>query len=240
MTYKKISIIGQQINVITFKQVMEEIKKVLGTRKTVLIVPMNLHNIIELTKSKQIVELLQLDTSIAIADGVPLVIISKFKNKQLPERISGTDLVEETLSTKETKVFVISSNKSIGTKIMQKCSSVVDFWVAPIYKNAIPLEKNLMKRIGRIKPNVLIVALGCPTQEKWIQIHWEMIKNINVIISAGSALELITGEKLRAPKFLRDNGFEWLWRIILEPRRLAPRYIKDGFEIIKRLRYLRD
>ncbi len=228
----KLVLFGLSINIISYQQLIKTVNAALRKKSSILIFPINIHNLIQIRKMDSIAKLLKLPNCFSVADGVPLVIVSKLTKTRLPGRVSGTDLAESILCNREARIFIIASNDNIGRAIKQLYSSVCDYWVAPMYSGNIPFEKELMLKLKKIKPNVLIVTLGCPTQEKWIYTHLNELVDIKVILSAGSALELITGKIKRAPKIVRDNGFEWLWRIIFEPKRLAPRYIKDFIEII--------
>jgi N-acetylglucosaminyldiphosphoundecaprenol N-acetyl-beta-D-mannosaminyltransferase len=82
------------------------------------------------------------------------------------------------------------------------------------------------QKVRSIDARIILVALGAPKQEYWIQ-EWLEVCGANVGIGIGSALDIISGDKPRAPKWMRDHGLEWLHRMMLEPRRLGKRYIMD-------------
>ena len=86
-----------------------------------------------------------------------------------------------------------------------------------------PIEnKKVINSINKIKPNLLIVGMGTPKQEAWVQKNMKYI-DINCIWTVGSLLEYFSG-KSRAPKWIRDNYMEWIFRLTIEPRRLFKRY----------------
>lgn len=78
--------------------------------------------------------------------------------------------------------------------------------------------------INRVKPNILIIGFGMPMQERWLMENWDQIE-ANVVITAGAILDYVSGTLRRGPKWMTDHGFEWLARMIIEPRRLWKRYI---------------
>ncbi len=85
------------------------------------------------------------------------------------------------------------------------------------------------KAVERVKGSgaaVLFVALGSPKQEKWAAQHMTEL-GIKLALCIGSALDYPAGMARRAPRWMQDGGLEWLWRLTLEPGRLAKRYFID-------------
>jgi len=78
--------------------------------------------------------------------------------------------------------------------------------------------------INRLNPDILILGFGMPTQELWLRENWDKI-NANVAIPAGALFDYVAQVIPRGPRWLTDRGFEWLGRLIIEPRRLWKRYI---------------
>jgi len=87
-----------------------------------------------------------------------------------------------------------------------------------------PENVSVIENINRAQTDILLVGMGMPAQEYWLQ---ENMKRVDapVIMTAGAAFEWIAGEKKRAPEWMLNTGFEWLWRLRLEPRRLFVRYV---------------
>ena len=71
--------------------------------------------------------------------------------------------------------------------------------------------------------NIIFVGLGCPKQELWINNQSGKIKG--VLLGVGAAFNFYAGDLKRAPSLFKDNGFEWLYRIFQEPKRLFFRYL---------------
>lgn len=82
---------------------------------------------------------------------------------------------------------------------------------------------NVVEQINRFQPHILMVGFGMPLQEKWIMenaCHLEA----NVIFPVGALFDFISGNIIRAPRWMTDHGLEWLGRLIVEPKRLWTRY----------------
>jgi N-acetylglucosaminyldiphosphoundecaprenol N-acetyl-beta-D-mannosaminyltransferase len=87
----------------------------------------------------------------------------------------------------------------------------------------------LVADINTREPDLLLVGLGAPKQELWIhQHHRELTPCMALCI--GATIDFLAGERSRAPRWMRRVGLEWLFRILLEPRRLGGRYARDAWE----------
>lgn len=85
-------------------------------------------------------------------------------------------------------------------------------------------EEAVIEKINKFKPDVLYIGFGMPLQERWIQDNFHKI-DTRVFLPLGACLDFYTESVYRGPRWLTDNGFEWLTRLIVEPNRLWKRYI---------------
>ena len=81
-------------------------------------------------------------------------------------------------------------------------------------------EKKIVEEIQKIEPDILLVGMGSEKQEIWIWNNREKFKNIGVCIGVGGTLDIWAGKKKRAPKLVQKLGLEWLYRVIIEPKRI--------------------
>ena len=86
-------------------------------------------------------------------------------------------------------------------------------------------EHRIIDAIRQTKPAIVLVGLGAPKQEQWIVRHQHTFPSVKIFIGVGGAFDIWSGRLKRAPAFMRALGLEWLWRFLLEPRRL-PRIMK--------------
>jgi N-acetylglucosaminyldiphosphoundecaprenol N-acetyl-beta-D-mannosaminyltransferase len=85
-------------------------------------------------------------------------------------------------------------------------------------------NNKLIEKINISNPDILWVGFGMPLQEKWLMENWDSL-NVNVALTGGAIFDYISGEIIRGPRWMTDYGFEWLARLLIEPRRLWRRYI---------------
>lgn len=89
--------------------------------------------------------------------------------------------------------------------------------------------------INRAKPDLLLVGMGMPVQERWILAHGHEIE-VPVIVTVGAFLAYAAGATARPPRWTGQLGVEWLWRLAMDPRRLARRYLVEPFLLLRALR----
>ncbi len=92
----------------------------------------------------------------------------------------------------------------------------------------------IIELINSSKAQVLIVGMGCPKAELWIHQNFSKI-NVNAIFSVGGFFDFLAKDKIQAPKWMYNSGFEWLFRLIQEPRRLWKRYLVSNIYWLYRL-----
>ncbi len=85
-------------------------------------------------------------------------------------------------------------------------------------------SEGIVEKINLLTPNILLVGFGMPMQEQWIEVNKNKL-NVNVIMPAGSCIDFVAGTMSSAPSWMTESGLEWLYRLMLEPRRLFFRYI---------------
>ncbi len=181
---------------------------------------------------------------IALPDGIGVMIAGKILNKELKERITGVDLVESLCRAVEEKpitVGFLGAGPAVAEQTAEcliarypnlKVNFVAEEWGeegfvrAGKYQVSSIKYKEKRKKIKILNtqyiiPNtidILFVAFGSPKQEIWIYENLEKLP-VKVVIGVGGAFDFISGKVKRAPAFIRNMGFEWLFRLISQPWR---------------------
>jgi N-acetylglucosaminyldiphosphoundecaprenol N-acetyl-beta-D-mannosaminyltransferase len=87
-------------------------------------------------------------------------------------------------------------------------------------------NSEILRRLQAAKPDILLVAFGCPKQEKWIFMHYREM-GIPCAIGVGATIDFLAGKFKRAPRWMAALGMEWIFRMAQEPGRLVGRYARD-------------
>jgi N-acetylglucosaminyldiphosphoundecaprenol N-acetyl-beta-D-mannosaminyltransferase len=168
-------------------------------------------------------------------DGLPLVWLSKFLGAPLPERVAGSDMVPKLLelcASVDRSVFWFGSDPVTLERAAKVAVerfpglSIAGFESPPMGDVDSWDHEATAERIKAAAPDLLLVALGCPKQERWIARHYRDL-GVPLSIGIGASLDFIAGKQVRAPRWMRRVGLEWFWRAARSPRRLAGRYAKD-------------
>ncbi|MGH1426525.1 MAG: WecB/TagA/CpsF family glycosyltransferase [Arenicella sp.] len=171
------------------------------------------------------------------ADGSGVKLACKIKKLPTPENINGTDLfpalcdAASEVTDKQLSIFLLGGKQGITSRMIKRVSKQYPHihFVGEHhgYFNSNETSK-IINRINSSGANLLLVGLGAPLQETWIKQHREQLKP-NVCMGVGGLFDYYSGSIPRAPHWLRQAGFEWVWRLMQEPTRLAKRYLIGNF-----------
>lgn len=230
---KSIAILSQRIDSVTPPQILSFIKESIKDKRKALIFAMNVHILVELARDKSF-QKIHNSANLIFCDGVPLVWISKLLKHSLPTRVSGTDLVDSILKNKKNKVFLLGTTDEVLRKMKDRYPEAVVGYFSPPFGdkwNSI-VNKIIVNMIVQSKAQILLVGVGPLKQEKWLLQYFDKTEAY-VGIGVGSAFDILSGRTPRAPALMQRFALEWVWRIILEPRRLLKRYLSDMYEILR-------
>ncbi len=177
---------------------------------------------------------------LCVADGVGLrFAVSALTDEVLVHRHTGVDLVQvicELASQSASRVLLLGGAMAMADRARTivlgehptLSLSSIDPGIVQGDASNVTIAGELIERIGQMHPDVLIVALGQGKQERFIRQILDLIPEIRLAIGVGGAFETIAGSKPRAPLVFRRSGFEWLWRLMIEPSRFH-RIVRASF-----------
>lgn len=181
--------------------------------------------------------------SLVFPDGMPLVWASRLLGCPLAERVTGVDLVPrlaELSARKGYRIFLLGGKGDVAqraAKLLEQRYPGVQIvgTIAPTQEEMAHADHTeLIGIIRRAKPDILLVALGNPKQEKWIWLHRKRL-GVPVTMGVGGSFEMLVGDMKRAPRWIQACGLEWAMRLIQEPSRLGPRYLRDFSGLARKL-----
>jgi N-acetylglucosaminyldiphosphoundecaprenol N-acetyl-beta-D-mannosaminyltransferase len=154
---------------------------------------------------------------------VPSLIAFSFRSA---ERITGVDTViaMSRLAEAEGKsVYLLGGTRAQVTKtakLLQKKFPRLTLFASADHTFDMKGPQPILHDIIAKKPAVLFVAYGAPKQTLWIERHKEHLRHTRIAVGVGGAFAMLSEERPRAPRIFRKLNVEWLWRLMLEPRRL--------------------
>jgi len=231
---EKLRIVSLSIDHLSFRECLDTVIGWAKERMPSYVCFANVHMIIEAHRSAPFLE--QVDrASLVVADGKPVTAAcySLYRKKQ--ERISGMDFMPAVMGAAEKEdlpVFLYGSTPEVldrlATEIARRYPALrVAGMISPPFRPLSPGETDThLEAINQSGAQLLLVSLGCPKQERWMAVNHQKIRA--VCMGVGGAFPVMAGLQLRAPKWMQNWGLEWLYRLILEPRRMFPRYLKTN------------
>jgi N-acetylglucosaminyldiphosphoundecaprenol N-acetyl-beta-D-mannosaminyltransferase len=176
------------------------------------------------------------ESSLSVPDGFSLVLLGRLYGHALKKRVYGPDLMRDFLKDTRHKgyshFFYGSKQETLDvlTDSLEKEFPGIEIagsYSPPFRKLSSEEKSAIIELINTASADVLWVGLGCPKQQLWMHEYKSRLK-VPVIIGVGAAFDFLAGTKPQAPSWMRDNGLEWLFRLVTEPKRLWKRYLIDG------------
>jgi N-acetylglucosaminyldiphosphoundecaprenol N-acetyl-beta-D-mannosaminyltransferase len=164
------------------------------------------------------------------ADGVGIVWGARLWGHRLPDRSTAADFMPDfckTFAEHGLRVYLMGARQGIAKEaadcLLKKVPNLRIVGTQHGYFKQEETEE-IKQRINLARPDVLLIGLGAPYQEFWIEDNISEL-DVPVIWGVGGLFDFISGRTKRGPQWLLDHGFEWLCRLVVEPRRLWRRYL---------------
>lgn len=235
MIRPSINFLGIRVDSLTLKETVNsaiELIDIGGTHQHVVINAAKLVASVEDASLRNTIN----SCSIVTADGQSIVWASRFLGQPLPERVTGIDFmyamvqaaVEKSYgiyllgSTNEVLQSVVTQFEARGARIV---GSSDGFW------RGTRSDEELVKEIAESQAHILFVALPSPMKEQFLAHNLSHL-NVNLLVGVGGSFDVVAGKTRRAPLWAQRAGFEWLFRMIQEPRRMMKRYLVGNTKFV--------
>jgi N-acetylglucosaminyldiphosphoundecaprenol N-acetyl-beta-D-mannosaminyltransferase len=224
--------LGVRVDTLQIRDAVDQMRSWIDDRepKTRFVAVTGMHGIAEARESSQFRQILNA-ADLVVPDGMPLVWVARVKGYALRHRVCGselmTDFCEQTGNNY--RHFFYGGAPGVAEELAQKLQRehgiiVAGTYTPPFHRLSKDQEREIVSLLEAASPDVLWVGLSTPKQEKWIYEHRSSFR-VPVMLGVGAAFDMNSGKLQRAPKWMRDSGLEWLFRLASEPRRLWRRYL---------------
>lgn len=229
------------INNVTISETVAVIEQMIKEGKKSYVVEVNVDVVMKIEGDEYLKKIID-KSDLSLADGKPLLWISKFYSMPFKEKVSGSDLVPllcKSAAKEGYRIFILGGKEGIAEKAKENLErefsgiQIVGTYAPPLgFENDKDELDRINSMISDAHPDLLIVCLGCPKQEKWV---YENIDKYDATVSvcAGGTVDFLAGNIKRAPKWMSEHGLEWFYRFLQEPRRLFKRYFIDDVKIVR-------
>ena len=240
-TPPSIRLLGTRVHMVKMAEVMSAMDNWIADdhRRFHHVVNTGMHGIMVAHKDRAFKNVLN-SADLLAPDGILAILTARFHGYKLSKQDTGPDLLwrfSETADKKRYRYFFLGDTEDTLEKLSIKLTAafpgvqVVGFYSPPFREWTQEEDDAIVASINQCEPDVLWVGLGMPKQEQWISDHRTTL-DVPVVVGAGASLKFLSGTLSRAPRIVCNLGFEWLWRLAKEPRRVWHRVLIDAPQYI--------
>ena len=226
----RIKILNVEIDNISQKDLLAQLKR------GVLVTP-NVDQIVKMQKDSEYYDIVR-KAEWVICDSRILLLCSELTKSPLKEAIPGSGFFpafyDYHKNDENCKIFLLGAMDGVAQKAMDNINRKVGRKIvvgaySPSYGFEKKREENelIYQMINESGANVVLVGVGCPKQEKWIDAHKNMMHGVDIWMALGATIDFEAGNIKRAPKIWQTIYMEWFYRFLQEPKRMYKRYFVD-------------
>ncbi len=190
----------------------------------------NANKVVLIQRDKQLKDSLD-EADIISADGQAVVWASRLFGTPLKERVPGIDLMEEIVrhaAEQGYKIFLFGAKEENVSKVAEIYSQKYGPELVAGYRNGYykpEEEANIARQINESGAQILFVAIPSPQKEIFLKNNKHLMPQVYLMMGVGGSFDVVAGQVKRSPRWMQDNGLEWLYRLIQEPRKMWRRYL---------------
>jgi N-acetylglucosaminyldiphosphoundecaprenol N-acetyl-beta-D-mannosaminyltransferase len=237
---RSFSVLNVRVDAVQIPSAIERIESWIAHRGHCRYVAVTgMHGVTEAQRDPNLLRVLN-DADLVVPDGMPLVWLARLRGFRLKRRVYGPELMLsfcEATAGKGYRHFLYGGSPEVcdvlDETLRQRYPGIrmVGTYSPPFRPLTAEESADIVEMINRVAPDVVWVGLSTPKQERWMHEHRKQL-NAPVLIGVGAAFDINSGAKKQAPEWMREHGFEWLFRLVQEPRRLWRRYLVCGSQFV--------
>lgn len=218
---EKINILGTKFHDVTRSEAATFIVESLQRQEKASVFTPNPEIVMEAYHDYEVKTILN-EAEMLIPDGIGVVIGSRIIGKPLHERVAGYDLLQEVfrqIADTGLTVYFFGAGKGVAELAKEKMEAKYPgLKIAGVHHGYFNSDEEVVDAINEVKPDLLLVGLGAPKQEKWINNNRDRI-HAKVFFGCGGSFDGMSGVVKRAPNIFIKLNLEWFHRLITQPRR---------------------
>ncbi len=226
----KTKILNVEIDNVSMKELLTQLKK------GVLVTP-NVDQIVKMQSDKEFYDIVR-RAEWCVCDSKILYLCAQILGPPFPEAIPGSSFFpafcDYHKNNVNCKIFLLGAMEGVAQKAMEHINkrigrNIIVGAYSPSYGFEKKQEENeqIYEMINSSGANVVLVGVGCPKQEKWIDAHKTKMLGVDIWMALGATIDFEAGNIKRAPLIWRKMYMEWFYRFLQEPRRMYKRYFVD-------------
>lgn len=226
-----VDVLGVPVRRLRLTELLEMVAAAAAERKRITVMYANVH-VINTSRGATALRAALCGADLVYCDGEGVRLGARLLGTPLPERMTGADLLWDLAAMAERRglsLFWIGGEVGVAESALARLvARHPDLRVVGshhgFFQREGPESEALLEEVRHKRPDIVLVGLGTPAQELWVARHREALE-APVCWCIGAAADFVAGRVRRAPAWLRRARLEWLFRLLLEPRRLLGRYL---------------
>jgi len=231
-------VLGVRVNAVQIPGVVEQIEGWIADRSRCRFIAVTgMHGVTEAQHDLLFKKVLN-SADLVVPDGMPLVWLGRLRGHSLQRRVYGPELMNAFCCATGSRyrhffyggapgvasLLAGLMREKYGINVAGECSP-------PFRALSEQEDEEIVAKIHAARPDIVWVGLSTPKQERWMYDHRTKLQ-VPVAVGVGAAFDLNSGRAKQAPRWMRENGLEWSFRLVQEPRRLWRRYVVYGSEFV--------
>jgi N-acetylglucosaminyldiphosphoundecaprenol N-acetyl-beta-D-mannosaminyltransferase len=224
-----VNVLGVGVDPLTVEELHAEIGRLVRDRKRGLVLNANAHCLNLCYEDPALRSFLN-GAEIVFCDGAGVMLAARILGRRIPARITYADWawqLADFAAARNFSLYFLGARPGVARAAARRLKErYPDLEITGVHHGYFDRSENeaVVEEINAAAPDILLVGLGMPLQEYWLMENRHRL-DAGLALTGGAVFDYVSGRLRRGPRFLIGSGFEWLARLLVEPRRLWRRYL---------------
>jgi len=237
-TIPSFSVLNVRVHAVQIPDVIDQVQQwILEGKRSHFIAVTGMHGVTVAYENAQFRHILN-TADLVVPDGMPLVWLGRRKGYPLKRRVYGPELMATfcQITGSRYRHYLYGGMPGVADQLARVLSTKYNTQVVGIYSPPFrPLtqteQQEVVEHVRSARPDIIWVGISTPKQEQWMYEYRDLLP-VPVLIGVGAAFDILSGRVSEAPRWMQENGLQWLHRLLSEPRRLWRRYLVGGSKFV--------
>lgn len=236
---RRVEFMGAKIDALSMEETLERISEIIQKRQLTQHVVVNVAKLMYMQHDPELRDIVN-GSGLINADGAGVVMGAKMLGVDIPERVTGIDLMQRLVdhaNVNKYRIFFLGAEEDVVRDVVATYKRRYPGLQICGYRNGFfspSDELAVAKQVRDARPDILFVAMSSPKKEKFINQYMEMM-DVPFVMGVGGSFDVVAGKVRRAPLWMQNSGLEWMYRLGQEPGRMWKRYLVTNAEFGWRL-----
>ena len=219
----RIDVLGVGFDSLTMAEAVARAKKLMAEHRAAYVVTPNPEIVMACRERAETMQAVNA-ADLVLPDGVGVVYGAKILGTPLKQKLPGIDFIQALMvdmAQEGRRVFLLGSKPGVAEQAAEKLETMFPgLVIAGTHDGYFKEDAPVVEAVNAAQPDLLLVCLGAPKQELWMQRNQSAL-NVGLMAGLGGSLDVFAGNVKRAPRAFQKLGLEWLYRLLKEPKRIG-------------------